>query len=102
MAGLLLGNLKFRGRAAQASLAALMLAPLGLGTLGETALHGADSLIGNHPWDQRENFTMRGPMLHILQETLRAYATRKPAPSKMDVVAALDRLDAQAADSTVS
>lgn len=98
MAGLLLGNLKFRGRAAQGSLAALVLVPLGLGAMGETALRGADGLIGNHPWDQRENFTMRGPTLHILQETLRAYATRKPAPTETDVAAALDRLDANSAD----
>ena len=93
MALLLLGNLKFRGRAAQASLAALVLTPLSLGALGEPALRGADALIGNHPWDQRENFTMRGPALHILQETLRAYATRKPAPTETDVAAALARLD---------
>lgn len=102
MAGLLLGNLKFRGRPAQASLAALVLVPLGLGALGETSLRGADIVIGNHPWDQRENFTMRGPTLHILQETLRAYATRKPAPTEQDVASALDRLDSTAADHAAS
>lgn len=98
MAGLLLGNLTLRGRAAKISLAALVVVPLGLGALGETSLRGADILIGNHPWDQRENFTMRGPTLHILQETLRAYATRKPAPTEQDVASALDRLDNSAAD----
>ncbi len=36
MAALLLGNLKFNGRAARASLAALVAVPLALGTLGET------------------------------------------------------------------
>jgi hypothetical protein len=95
MAGLLLGNLKLQGRAAKASLATLVALPLGFGALGETALRGADIAIGNHPWDQRENFTMRGPALHILQETLRAYATRKPAPDEAQVAAALDRINAR-------
>jgi phosphoglycerol transferase MdoB-like AlkP superfamily enzyme len=92
MAGLLLGNLQLRGRAAQKALAALIAIPLGLGAIGDPALRGADIAIGNHPWDQRENFTMRGPTLHMLQETLRAYATRKPAPSEDEVAAAIDRL----------
>lgn len=93
MAGLFLGNLKLQGHAAKASLATLVALPLGCGALGETALRGADIAIGNHPWDQRENFTMRGPALHILQEALRAYATRKPAPNEAEVAAALDRIN---------
>ncbi len=97
MAGLLLGNLQLRGRAAQKALAVLVGIPLGLGALGDSALRGADIAIGNHPWDQRENFTMRGPTLHILQETLRAYATRKPAPSENEVAAAIERLDQRSA-----
>lgn len=93
MGGLFFGNLKFRGHAAKASFATLLVLPLGVGAVSESALRGADILIGNHPWDQRENFTMRGPTLHILQESLRAFATRKPAPTEMEVAAALDRID---------
>jgi hypothetical protein len=96
MAGLFIGNLKLSGRPAKASLAALVALPLGCGLFADKALRGADIAIGNHPWDQRENFTMRGPALHILQETLRAYATTKPAPSESEVAAALDRLDGMA------
>ncbi|WP_374655310.1 LTA synthase family protein [Dongia sp.] len=96
MAGLLVGNLKFAGRRAKASLAAFIALPLACGFFAEGALRGADIAIGNHPWDQRENFTMRGPALHILQETLRAYATGKPAPTEAEVAAALDRIDAKA------
>ncbi|WP_374380058.1 LTA synthase family protein [Dongia sp.] len=98
MAGLFIGNLKFRGRAAKASFATLVALPIGIGAISEQALRGADILVGNHPWDQRENFTMRGPTFHILQETLRAFATRKPAPSETEVAAALDRIDSEAGD----
>jgi len=95
IAALLIGNMKLRSRPALASLGILVAVPLGCGIFGDAALRGADIVVGNHPWDQRENFTMRGPTLHILQETLRAYATRKPAPTETDVAAALDRINAQ-------
>ncbi len=98
MAALLIGNLKLQGGIAKASLASLVALPLCCGIFGDAALRGADIMVGNHPWDQRENFTMRGPTFHILQETLRAYATRKPAPTETDVAAALDRLNALAGD----
>jgi phosphoglycerol transferase MdoB-like AlkP superfamily enzyme len=102
IAALLIGNLKLGNQAARASLATLVALPLGCGIFGDATLRGADIVVGNHPWDQRENFTMRGPTLHILQETLRAYATRKPAPTETDVAAALDRINAQAADNTLA
>lgn len=98
MAALLIGNLKLEGRAAKASLAMLVALPLGCGAFGDAALRGADIMVGNHPWDQRENFTMRGPTFHILQETLRAYASRKAPPSETEVAAALDRINARAGD----
>lgn len=95
---LLFGNLKFRGRAAQAAIATLVLVPLGVGAMGQTSLRWADILLGNRSWDQRENFKSRGPTLHILQETLRAYATWKPAPTEQEVASALDRLDIRGSD----
>ncbi len=70
--------------------------PVGCGLFGSASLRAADIIVGNHPWDQRDNFTMRGPTFHILHETLRAYATRKPAPTEIEVAAALDRLNDKA------
>lgn len=98
LAGLFLFNLKIHGRPAQAALTAFVVLPIGIGAISGAALRGADIVVGNHPWDQRENFTMRGPAFHILHETLRAFATRKPAPSEAEVAAALDRIDAEAGE----
>lgn len=89
---LFLANLHLRGRVAAIALAVLLLAPLLAGAFPAEALRLADRHIGNRPWNQRENFVERGPMLHILQETLRAFATRRPAPSEAEIAAALARL----------
>ncbi len=98
---LLLGNLRFRDRRALAALAILCLAPLAAGAVAPQAVRLADNLLGNAAWDQRVNFTDRGPTLHILRETLRAYALIQPPPSEDEVSAALDRLQSTAGSRAV-
>lgn len=89
---LLVGNLRFRDRSACAALAGLCLVPLAVIPVASGTLRLADNVFGNASWDQRVNFTDRGPTLHILRETLRAYVTTQPPPSAAEVTAALDRL----------
>lgn len=89
---LLVGNLRFRDRKACAALTVLCLAPVAVIPMASSALRFADNLFGNASWDQRVNFTDRGPTLHILRETLRAYVMIQPPPSEAEVTAALDRL----------
>lgn len=93
---LLLGNLRFRDRRARAALAVLCLTPLAAGAVAPQVVRFADNLLGNASWDQRVNFTDRGPTLHILRETLRAYALIQPPPSEDEVSAALERLQSTA------
>jgi hypothetical protein len=77
----------------------LVVTPLAIAPVAPEALRLADNAFGNASWDQRLNFTDRGPTLHILQETLRAYALIQPPPSEAEVTAALDRLQRVAAPS---
>lgn len=93
---LFLANLRLTERRALAAFAALCALPLGAGLVAPQALRLADVSLGNAPWDQRENFTERGPTLHILRETLRAYALIQAPPAEEEVVGALDRLQRQA------
>lgn len=89
-------NLRLNERRALAAFAALCLTPLAVGAVAPQALRFADVTLGNAPWDQRENFTERGPTLHMLRETLRAYALIQAPPAESEVVAALDRLQRRA------
>jgi hypothetical protein len=89
---LLIGNLRVNSRASAAALLVLCLAPLAVAPVATEALRLADRHIGNAPWDQRQNFVERGPTLHMLQETLRAYALIQPPPGEADVAEAIDRL----------
>ncbi|MGH6891725.1 MAG: LTA synthase family protein, partial [Dongiaceae bacterium] len=50
-----------------------------------------DQFFGNTPWDQRENFIWRGGAVHFAQESLRALADRRPAPTVAEVAAAIQR-----------
>lgn len=93
---LFVGNLRLNRRRSLAALAALCALPLAAGVVAPQALRLADVTLGNAPWDQRENFTERGPTLHILRETLRAYALIQPPPAEAEVTAALDRLQRNA------
>ena len=93
---LFLANLRVTERRALAALAVLCALPLAAGLMAPQALRMADVTLGNAPWDQRENFIERGPTLHILRETLRAYALIQEPPTQEDVVSALDRLQSQA------
>jgi hypothetical protein len=88
---LLISNLKFRARPAQAGWALLIALPLGAASDPSPLSNSLDKLFGNTPWDQRENFIWRGGALHLVQESLRVLAVRRPAPTEGEVVAAIQR-----------
>jgi phosphoglycerol transferase MdoB-like AlkP superfamily enzyme len=89
--GLLLFNLTFRARPAQAGWALLIALPLGAASDPTPLSNSLDKFFGNTPWDQRENFIWRGGAVHLAQESLRAVSSRRPAPTEAEVVAALRR-----------
>lgn len=100
LVGLLVFNLKFRARPAQAAWALLIALPLGAASDPSPLSGSLDKFFGNTPWDQRENFIWRGGALHFAQESLRALATRRPAPSEEEVLAAIQRRAAAAGGGT--
>lgn len=51
-----------------------------------------DAAFGNVPWDQRHNYLSRGPLVHLVQETARYAGRTDRAPSRGDVLAAVDLL----------
>jgi phosphoglycerol transferase MdoB-like AlkP superfamily enzyme len=89
--GLLIFNLKFRARPSQAGWALLIALPLGAASGPSSLTSGLDTFFGNTPWDQRENFIWRGGAVHFAQESLRALASRRPAPTEAEVLAAIER-----------
>jgi phosphoglycerol transferase MdoB-like AlkP superfamily enzyme len=91
LAGLLVFNLKFRARPAQAGWALLIALPLGAASDPSPLSNSLDTFFGNTPWDQRENFIWRGGAMHFAQESLRALAARRPAPTEQEVLAAIQR-----------
>ena len=91
LVGLLVFNLKFRARPAQAGWALLIALPLGAASDPTPLSNSLDKFFGNTPWDQRENFIWRGGALHLAQESLRALAVRRPAPTEEEVAAAIQR-----------
>jgi phosphoglycerol transferase MdoB-like AlkP superfamily enzyme len=91
LVGLLIFNLKFRAKPAQAGWALLIAVPLGAASDPSPLSSSLDSFLGNTPWDQRENFIWRGGAMHFAQESLRALAVRRPAPSEEEVLAAIHR-----------
>ena len=48
------------------------------------ALSGDGQVLGQHAWDQRENFLWRGGMVHILQDPCAASALRQEPPKSDD------------------
>jgi hypothetical protein len=93
---LLVFNLKFRARPAQAGWALLIALPLGAASDPSPLSNSLDEFFGNTPWDQRENFIWRGGAVHFAQESMRALAVRRPAPSEQEVLAAIERRAAAA------
>jgi phosphoglycerol transferase MdoB-like AlkP superfamily enzyme len=91
LVGLLLFNLKFRARPAQAGWALLIALPLGAASDPSPLSNSLDNFFGNTPWDQRENFIWRGGTVHLAQELLRTLADRRPMPTEDEVAAAIDR-----------
>jgi phosphoglycerol transferase MdoB-like AlkP superfamily enzyme len=96
LVGLLIFNLKFRARPAQAGWALLIALPLGAASDPTPLSNSLDAFFGNTPWDQRENFIWRGGAVHLAQESLRALAVRRPVPTEDEVVAAIQRRAAAA------
>lgn len=96
IAALLLFNLKFRARPAQAGWALLIALPLGAASDPSPLTSSLDTFFGNTPWDQRENFIWRGGAMHFAQESLRALADRRPTPTEAEVAAAIQRRAAAA------
>jgi hypothetical protein len=93
---LLVFNLKFRARPAQAGWALLIAVPLGAASDPSPLSSTLDAFFGNTPWDQRENFIWRGGAVHFAQEAMRALAVRRPEPSEAEVLAAIERRTAAA------
>jgi phosphoglycerol transferase MdoB-like AlkP superfamily enzyme len=91
LVGLLIFNLKFRARPAQAGWALLIALPLGAASDPSPLSSSLDKFFGNTPWDQRENFVWRGGTMHLAQEALRALADRRPVPTEDEVAAAIQR-----------
>jgi len=91
LVGLLIFNLKFRARPAQAGWALLIALPLGAASDPTPLSSSLDNFFGNTPWDQRENFIWRGGAVHLAQEGLRALADRRPVPTEEEVAAAIQR-----------
>jgi phosphoglycerol transferase MdoB-like AlkP superfamily enzyme len=91
LVALLIFNLKFRARPAQAGWALLVALPLGAASDPSPLSNSLDKFFGNTPWDQRENFIWRGGAMHFAQESLRALADRKPEPTEEEVAAAIQR-----------
>lgn len=91
LVGLLIFNLKFRARPAQAGWALLIALPLGAATDPSPLSNSLDKFFGNTPWDQRENFVWRGGTVHLAQEALRTLADRRPEPTEDEVAAAIRR-----------
>jgi phosphoglycerol transferase MdoB-like AlkP superfamily enzyme len=96
--GLFAFNLRLQGKLRKAALSALIVIPTGATVESLPLYQAMDQFWGNTPWDQRENFLWRGGTVHILQESLRAFALRQDPPKSDEVAAALARrLDAAGA-----
>lgn len=91
LACLLVFNLRFRAGPARAGWALLIAVPLGAAGTPVALSTSLDAFFGNTPWDQRENFIWRGGAVHLAQESLRALAVRRPAPTEQEVLAAIRR-----------
>src|SRR5262249_17088926 len=91
MIGLFLFNLRLRGRITLAAWAVLIALPVGAAAgprlVGETL----DKALNNFPLEQRQNYIYRGGTINFVQESVRAVAEAKPAPSGAEVRQAVAR-----------
>ncbi|MET1026411.1 MAG: sulfatase-like hydrolase/transferase, partial [Dongiaceae bacterium] len=93
IAGLFLFNLRLRGRSTKVAWCLLMVMPLSatVGPGPQFLEQSLDNVFNNFPWDQRENYIYRGGTLNFIQESVRAIAERKPAPTETQIRNAVAR-----------
>ena len=93
IAGLFLFNLRLRGRSTKAAWCVLMAMPLSasVGPGPQFLEQALDQAFNNFPWDQRENYIYRGGTLNFVQESVRAIAERRPAPTEAEIRSAVAR-----------
>jgi phosphoglycerol transferase MdoB-like AlkP superfamily enzyme len=78
-----------RARIAAASMAAAVAVVV---TVPEPVVAALDGQFGNIVWDQHGNYVQRGPLLHMVQESLRYAARSERAPTRAEVMAATELL----------
>jgi phosphoglycerol transferase MdoB-like AlkP superfamily enzyme len=89
--GLFLFNLRLRGRATKAAWGILIAMPVGAAAGPQLVEQAFDKAFNNFPWDQRQNYIYRGGTINFVQESVRAVAESKPAPSDAEVREAVAR-----------
>lgn len=89
--GLFIFNLRLKGRATKAAWGILIAMPVGAAAGPQMVEQTLDKAFNNFPWDQRQNYIYRGGTINFVQESVRAVAESKPAPSDADVRVAVAR-----------
>lgn len=89
--GLFIFNLRLRGRVTLAAWGVLIALPVGAAAGPRLIEQTLDKAFNNFPWDQRQNYIYRGGTINFVQESVRAVAEAKPAPSGLDVRQAVAR-----------
>ncbi|HEX9447170.1 MAG TPA: LTA synthase family protein [Dongiaceae bacterium] len=89
--GLFIFNLRLKGRATKAAWGILIAMPIGAAVGPQMVEQTLDKAFNNFPWDQRQNYIYRGGTINFVQESVRAVAESKPAPSAAEVRAAVAR-----------
>jgi len=82
----------FRPRRARVAWTAVFLIAAPMTALPEDLMSAMDDTFGNSVWDQRGNYLYRGPLVYSLQETARYASRNERAPSRAEVLAALEAL----------
>ncbi|MFA7428805.1 MAG: LTA synthase family protein [Rhodospirillaceae bacterium] len=78
-----------RARIAAVSMAAAVAVMM---TVPEPVVAALDAQFGNIVWDQHGNYIQRGPLLHMVQESVRYAARAERAPTRAEVLAATELL----------
>ncbi|HWT98275.1 MAG TPA: LTA synthase family protein [Terriglobales bacterium] len=89
--GLFIFNLRLRGRVTMVAWAVLIGLPVGAAAGPRLIEQTLDKAFNNFPWDQRQNYIYRGGTINFVQESVRAVAEAKPAPSDGEVRDAVAR-----------
>lgn len=89
--GLFVFNLRLRGRLTAAAWGVLIALPVGAAAGPHVIEQTLDKAFNNFPWDQRQNYIYRGGTINFVQESVRAVAEAKPAPSDAEVRNAVAR-----------